>query len=98
MNNYIIQVKLGALDATVNSLKASQYGVQGYPTIKMFAAGKKDSDSVSEYDGGRTTNDIVNWALEKLTENMPAPELIQVYRFSMIIFRNVHFDLTVFNV
>ncbi|XP_043460949.1 protein disulfide-isomerase A6 homolog [Leptopilina heterotoma] len=72
------KVKLGALDATVHSLKASKYGVNSYPTIKFFAAGKKDSDSVSEYDGGRTSNDIVNWAMEKLTESIPAPEIVQV--------------------
>lgn len=72
------KVKLGALDATVNKAKASHYEIRGYPTIKYFAPGKKDSDSVAEYDGGRTTDDIVNWALEKVTENIPAPEIVQV--------------------
>lgn len=33
---------------------------------------------MSEYDGGRTSNDIVNWAMEKLTESIPAPEVVQV--------------------
>uniref|UniRef100_A0A6M2DVV2 Protein disulfide-isomerase A6 homolog n=1 Tax=Xenopsylla cheopis TaxID=163159 RepID=A0A6M2DVV2_XENCH len=72
------KVKLGALDATVHSSKASQYGVQGYPTIKFFGPGKKDSDSVTDYDGGRTSSDIVNWALDKLSENIPAPEIIEL--------------------
>ncbi|XP_012219371.1 protein disulfide-isomerase A6 homolog [Linepithema humile] len=72
------KVKLGALDATVNTLKASKYEIKGYPTIKYFAPGKKDADSVQEYDGGRTSSDIVNWALEKLAENIPAPEVIQI--------------------
>ncbi|EFN61326.1 Protein disulfide-isomerase A6 [Camponotus floridanus] len=72
------KVKLGALDATVNTLKASKYEIKGYPTIKYFAPGKKDADSVQEYDGGRTSGDIVNWALEKLAENIPAPEVIQI--------------------
>ncbi|XP_034941908.1 protein disulfide-isomerase A6 homolog [Chelonus insularis] len=72
------KVKLGALDATVNTVKASQYEIRGYPTIKFFAPGKKDSDSVAEYDGGRTSTDIVNWALEKLAENIPAPEVIEL--------------------
>uniref|UniRef100_A0A1B6H6N6 protein disulfide-isomerase n=1 Tax=Homalodisca liturata TaxID=320908 RepID=A0A1B6H6N6_9HEMI len=35
------KVKLGAVDATVHQVKASRYGVQGYPTIKFFAPGKK---------------------------------------------------------
>ncbi|XP_054015240.1 protein disulfide-isomerase A6 homolog [Hylaeus anthracinus] len=72
------KVKLGAIDATVNRVKASQYAIKGYPTIKYFAPGKKSSDSVQEYDGGRTSNDIVSWALEKLAENIPAPEIAQI--------------------
>ncbi|KAF2882752.1 hypothetical protein ILUMI_23416 [Ignelater luminosus] len=72
------KVKLGALDATVHTLKASKYGIQGYPTIKYFPAGKKDSDSVVDYDGGRTSGDIVNWAIEKLAENIPTPEITQI--------------------
>ncbi|XP_071554756.1 protein disulfide-isomerase A6 homolog [Temnothorax nylanderi] len=72
------KVKLGALDATVNTLKASKYEIKGYPTIKFFAPGKKDADSVQDFDGGRTSGDIVNWALEKLAENIPAPEVVQI--------------------
>ncbi|KAL6255767.1 hypothetical protein P5V15_013010 [Pogonomyrmex californicus] len=72
------KVKLGALDATVNTLKASEYEIKGYPTIKFFAPGKKDADSVQDYDGGRTSGDIVNWALEKLAENIPTPEIVQI--------------------
>ncbi|XP_055642690.1 protein disulfide-isomerase A6 homolog [Toxorhynchites rutilus septentrionalis] len=72
------KVKLGALDATVHTLKAQQYGIQGYPSIKFFAGGPKDRDTAQDYDGGRTASDIVNWALEKYTENIPAPEIIQL--------------------
>lgn len=72
------KVKLGALDATVHTLKASRFGVQGYPTIKYFPPGKKDAGSAEEYTGGRTGSDIVNWALEKLAENVPAPEIKQI--------------------
>lgn len=75
-------MKLGALDATVHTVKASRYGVQGYPSIKLFSPGKKDSSSVEDYTGGRTSSDIVNWATEKLAENVPAPEIHQVNEFS----------------
>lgn len=71
-------MKLGALDATVHSAKASQYGIQGYPTIKYFAGGKKDADSVSDYDGGRTAKGIIEWAMEKVAESVPAPDILQV--------------------
>lgn len=72
-------MKLGALDATVHTIIASEYGVQGYPTIKYFSPGVKDSSSISDYTGGRTSSDIVNWALEKLAENVPTPEVKQVF-------------------
>ncbi|XP_062554020.1 protein disulfide-isomerase A6 homolog [Armigeres subalbatus] len=72
------KVKLGALDATVHTIKARQYGIEGYPTIKFFAGGAKDRESAQDYDGGRTASDIVNWALEKFSENIPAPEIVQL--------------------
>lgn len=74
----LLQVKVGALDATVHTIKSNQYGVQGYPTIKFFPPGRKDASSAAEYSGGRTGSDIVNWALEKLAENIRAPEITQV--------------------
>ncbi|KAG5890118.1 hypothetical protein JTB14_005247 [Gonioctena quinquepunctata] len=70
------KVKLGALDATIHQAKAAKFGVQGYPTIKFF--GPMAKDSPIDYDGGRTSGDIVNWALDKLAENVPAPELSQI--------------------
>ena len=71
------KVKLGAVDATVHTIMASRYNVRGYPTIKLFPAGVKDGEA-AEYDGGRTSSDIVAWALEKLTESVPPPELVEL--------------------
>ncbi|RWS13471.1 Protein disulfide-isomerase A6-like protein [Dinothrombium tinctorium] len=70
------KVKLGALDATVYTVTANKYGVQGFPTIKFFPAGKKYS--AEDYDGGRTADDIVRWAMDKYNENLPAPEVVQI--------------------
>ncbi|XP_064480553.1 protein disulfide-isomerase A6 homolog isoform X2 [Ornithodoros turicata] len=78
------QVKLGAVDATTYQGLASQYGVQGYPTIKYFPAGKKDKNSAEDYNGGRTSGDIVQWALEKVAESAPAPELKQITKGSVL--------------
>lgn len=72
------KVKLGALDATVHQNKAREYGIRGYPTIKYFAPGSKGSESAADYDGGRVSSDIVNWALEKWSVNVPPPEVIQL--------------------
>lgn len=50
--------------------------MKGYPTIKFFPAGKKKE--AEEYDGGRTAESIVEWAVEKVNFNLPPPELIQI--------------------
>ncbi|XP_011505126.1 PREDICTED: probable protein disulfide-isomerase A6 [Ceratosolen solmsi marchali] len=72
------KVKLGALDATVHTAKSSKYEIRGYPSIKYFGPGRKTPESVTDYDGGRTSSDIVSWALDKLSENVPAPEITQI--------------------
>ncbi len=70
--------KLGALDATVHTSMSSRYGIQGFPTIKYFPGGKKEFSSAEDYDGGRTSSDIVRWASDKWVVNLPPPEIIQV--------------------
>lgn len=53
------------------------FQIRGFPTIKLFPVGVKDG-SAQEYDGGRTSSDIVAWALEKVAENVPAPPVNEV--------------------
>ncbi|CAN8027235.1 unnamed protein product, partial [Ixodes persulcatus] len=78
------KVKLGAVDATVHQGLASKYGIKGFPTIKFFPGGKKDSSSAEEYNGGRTADDIVHWALEKAADAAPPPELHQVTKAKVL--------------
>ena len=70
------KVKLGAVDSTVHQNLAQRYGIRGYPTIKFFPAGSKTQ--AEEYDGGRTSSDIVQWAMNKFAEAAPAPELVEL--------------------
>jgi len=44
----------------------------------MFPAGSKDASDAVEYDGGRTSDAIVAWALDKLAENVPPPDTVEV--------------------
>jgi len=46
--------------------------------LNCFPGGKKTSSDAKEYDGGRTASDIVSWALEKHTDSVPAPELVEI--------------------
>ncbi|GAB1297320.1 Protein disulfide-isomerase A6 [Apodemus speciosus] len=68
------KVKLAAVDATVNQLLASRYGIKGFPTIKIFQKGESPVD----YDGGRTRSDIVSRALDLFSDNAPPPELLEI--------------------
>ena len=44
----------------------------------MFPAGKKDASDAVEFDGGRNSDSIVAWALDKLAENVPPPDVLEV--------------------
>ncbi|KAI3381784.1 hypothetical protein SNEBB_002037 [Seison nebaliae] len=70
------KVNLGALDATVQTVIAGRYGIRGYPTIKVFQPGAKGPEDAQDFEGGRTTNDIVNWAMEKAV--IPPPSVDQL--------------------
>jgi protein disulfide-isomerase A6 len=56
-------VKLGAVDADSHQALGQQYGVSGFPTIKIFGANKQ---SPTNYQGGRTADAIVEQALSLL--------------------------------
>ena len=49
------------LDATKSESIASQYGVTGYPTIKLLTP----TGSVENYEGGRTVEDFLKYLNEK---------------------------------
>ncbi|XP_060922697.1 protein disulfide-isomerase [Limanda limanda] len=57
-------IRLGKVDATEETELAQEYGVRGYPTIKFFKGGEKQSPK--EYSAGRQADDIVAW-LKKRT-------------------------------
>ncbi|KAH0766732.1 protein disulfide-isomerase like 2-1-like precursor [Solanum tuberosum] len=55
-------VVIANLDADNHKDLAEKYGVSGYPTLKFFPKGNKAGE---DYDGGRDTDDFVNFINEK---------------------------------
>ncbi|KZS15720.1 Protein disulfide-isomerase [Daphnia magna] len=53
-------IQLGKVDATKQAELAKENKIRGYPTLKFYRDGKP-----SDYNGGRTGDEIVNWLLKK---------------------------------
>lgn len=62
------KVALGKVDATEEKDLASKYNVKGFPTLVWFEEGKQ-----TEYDGGRTTETIVEWV-----KSMTGPAVVEI--------------------
>lgn len=56
-------VKVGAVDADKHKSLGGRYGVQGFPTIKLFGADKK---SPADYSGERTAKAMADAAIREL--------------------------------
>lgn len=70
-------VNFGKVDATVEKNLATRYGINGYPTIKVFFPGG-DINNPTDYTGERTTDGIFNAASEYMKKYPVSKEIIQI--------------------
>jgi protein disulfide-isomerase A6 len=73
-------VKVGKVDATVETGLGHRFGVQGYPTIKVFDYGldnKKDSKAIP-YNGERTAAAITGFMMDLAEKADIEPEIIEL--------------------
>lgn len=56
---------VAAVDADTHKELGSQYGVKGFPTIKLMYADENGKIKASDYTGGRTAKDMVTFLADK---------------------------------
>ncbi|CAH0480673.1 unnamed protein product [Peronospora belbahrii] len=64
-------IRLAKVDATAENALGEQFGVQGFPTLKFF---KGNVESVTDYSGGRTADEITKWVIKK---SGPAVKIVE---------------------
>jgi len=63
------KVKVAKVDATQERALASRFGIQGFPTLKLFPSGKKMESLVQDYEGPRTAESMTEYALKFFVAN-----------------------------
>lgn len=92
-------IKLGKIDATVETELTEKHLVRGYPTLKFYRKGVQ-----IEYTGGRNANEIVNWLLKKTgppAKDLPtvdeAKAFIDAHKVAIIGFFKVQIRIVIFS-
>ncbi len=70
----VLKPSYAKVDANEHQEIGNRYGVQGFPTLKIF---KKGVDEPIDYEGGRTTFDIVE-KMKELSDSNWAPPTSEV--------------------
>ncbi|KAF4653858.1 hypothetical protein FOL47_010271 [Perkinsus chesapeaki] len=70
------KVKFGKVDATEEQSLAQRFNVQGFPTVKLFPAGKKSDTLAVDYQDARDTSSIVQFAEKYYTFAKEATQLL----------------------
>lgn len=74
------QVKLGIVDATVETALAGRFGVKGFPSIKVFGYGEKSDSKAFDYNGERTSSGIVSFAQDLLEKANIEPDVHELIK------------------
>lgn len=66
-------IRFGEIDCPTHQSVCGDYGVQGYPTIKLFINGKP-----TDYNGGRNKDDFVRFMKQQEGKAKPTPKPIEL--------------------
>ncbi len=61
-------VPVAAVDADAHGSLAQQFGIKGFPTIKLMYVDKAGKIKGADYQGGRTAKEIGQWAMQQATK------------------------------
>ena len=78
-------VKVAAVDCDAHPQLAQQFGVKGFPTIKLFSPHLK---SPLDYEGGREAKPIVDYAISQVCSLRSPPCLTIATRNLVIMLAN----------
>uniref|UniRef100_A0A915PKR5 Protein disulfide-isomerase n=1 Tax=Setaria digitata TaxID=48799 RepID=A0A915PKR5_9BILA len=83
-----LKVPLAKVDATTETQLAKTYNIEGFPTLKFWQSGKDPVD----YDGGRDSDDIIQWISEKTdpTYKLPPSAVIKLTKENFVEFITLH--------
>ncbi|TDH65249.1 uncharacterized protein CCR75_009048 [Bremia lactucae] len=56
-------VKVAAIEGTANEQKPAEYGIEGFPTIKLFGPNAMGPEDTATYEGERLASDITEYGL-----------------------------------
>jgi len=82
-------IVVAKVDADAHKDLGSEFGIRGFPTLKFFPKGWKKGDEPTEYQGGRTADDIINF----IKENANAKP--KKASSSVVVLTNKNFDQVV---
>ncbi|KAF3309582.1 hypothetical protein TWF173_010768 [Orbilia oligospora] len=66
----LAQVAAIDCDEDANKRTCQEYGIQGFPTIKVFKPGKSGKPSIQDYQGARTAKGIVDFLIEQIPNHV----------------------------
>jgi protein disulfide-isomerase A1 len=92
-------LKLAKVDSTIHKDLSKKYGIEGFPTLKLFTNG-----TPSEYNGGRTEPEIISWMKKKTgpaTATFTTAEQVNAFsaenEVAVVYFGDNADDMTVFS-
>ncbi|CDJ56301.1 thioredoxin, putative [Eimeria maxima] len=75
------KVKVAKVDSTTEQMLATKFEIQAFPTLKLFPVGPKSTSVVKEYEGPRTADEIVKFAMEFYGAKAEAEQLLSEEQF-----------------